>query len=196
MAEKKPVEFKVLRKNRYGHRFILEPRERIKFREKCKYNKCKTLCDKHYDCHVEGGVLIGCTPNVLCPRVLAWDRQHGLEKPYTIEENKYPDMKPTSFMWHPATESPGKRRVVIAFRVKGHESDYYTLSVIKFCSPNVTPATCAFKTEDGVKKLAVAWAYYDEITKGIAGWMISRAEFEAWAWWPDKEENDNNDKNE
>ena len=32
---KKEIEFKVLRKNSYGHRFILEPKERIKFRERC-----------------------------------------------------------------------------------------------------------------------------------------------------------------
>lgn len=188
MAEKKPVEFKLLKKNNYGHRFFLEPKERIKFREKCKYNKCKTMCDKGYDCLVDGGVLIGCTPNVFCPRLYAWDKRHGLEKPYTMVENRYPDLKPTSFTWHPATESPGKKRVLMAFRVKGHEGDYYIFSVIRFCSPHAIPATCAFKTEGGTKQLAVAWAYYDEITKGIADWMIHISESEAWAWWPDKEE--------
>ena len=190
MAEKKPVEFKVLRKNQWGHRFILEPKERIKFREKCKHNKLGTMCEKGYDCLVQGGVLIGCTPNVSCPRCYAWDKRHGLEKSYTMVENKYPDLKPTSFTWHPATESPGKKRVLIAFRVKGHESDYYTFSVIRFCGSHITPATCAFKTDNGTKKLAVAWAYYDEITKGIADWMISGAESAAWACWPDKEQND------
>ena len=190
MVEKKQIEFKVLRKNNWGHRFILEPKERIKFREKCKHNRLGTLCDKGYTCYINGGVLHGCTPNVSCPRCYAWDKRHGLEKPYTMEENKYPDMKPTSVTWHPATESPGKKRVLIAFRVKGHENDYLLFEVGNFCSPNVKPATCAFKTADGTKKLAIAWAYYDEITKGIADWMISRAEFEAWAWWPDKEDND------
>ena len=29
MTSKKPVEFKVLKKNSYGHRFILEPKERV-----------------------------------------------------------------------------------------------------------------------------------------------------------------------
>lgn len=188
MAEKKLVEFKLLKKNNYGHRFFLEPKERIKFREKCKYNKCKTMCDKGYDCYVDGGVLIGCTPNVSCPRLYTWDKRHGLEKPYTMVENRYPDLKPTSFTWHPATESPGKKRVLMAFRVKGHEGDYYVFSVIRFCSSHAIPAACAFKTEEGTKKLAVAWAYYDEITKGITDWMIHSAEFEAWAWWPDKEE--------
>ena len=46
MEEKKQIEFKVLKKNKYGHPFILEPKERIKFREKCKYNKLGTMCDK------------------------------------------------------------------------------------------------------------------------------------------------------
>lgn len=187
MAEKKPVEFKVLRKNNWGHRFILEPKERIKFREKCKHNKLGTMCDKGYDCLIGGSVLIGCTPDVYCPRVLVWDRRHGLEKPYTMEENRFPDLKPTSFTWHPATESPGKRRVVMAFIVKGRDKDCYSFDEVRFMSPDVVPATCAFKTADGTKRLAVAWACYDEVTRGIADWMISSAEYDAWAWWPDKE---------
>lgn len=188
MANNIPIKFKVIRTNKHGHRFILEPKERIKFREKCKYNKLGTLCDKGYKCYIEGGILYGCTENVNCPRLERWDKQHGLEKPYTFVENRYPDLKPTSFTWHPATESPGKRLVVIAFRVKGHENSYFVFDVVRFRTLHITPATCAFKTEDGTKKLAVAWAYYDEITKGIADWMISGAEWEAWAWWPDKEE--------
>ena len=188
MKAKKPVEFKILKKNKYGHRFILEPKERIKFRKRCKYNKLSTCCDKGYECSEDGSVLIGCTPDVICPRVLAWDKRHGLEKPYTMVENRFPDLKPTSFTWHPATESPGKRRVLMAFCVKGHETDCYDFSVVRFCQQGVTPATCAFKTDDGVKKLAVAWAFYDEITKGIADWMISSSESTAWAWWPEKED--------
>lgn len=194
MAEKNNIEFKVLRKNQYGHRFILEPNERIKFREKCKHRSNFGSCDKGYKCHIDGGVLIGCTPDVSCPRLWAWDKRHGLERSYTMVENEYPDLKPTTFTWHPATQSPGTRRVVIAFRVKGHENDYMLLKVVRFCSKDVTPATCAFKTAAGEKQLAVAWAYYDEITKGIADWMVSGAEYDAWAWWPDKEEE--NDKKE
>lgn len=194
-SKKKQVEFRVLRKNRSGHRFILEPKERIKFRGRCKYNKLGDLCEKgckSYTSSNRGGrvvdsVVIGCAADVRCPRVLAWDKRHGLEKPYTMVENQYPDMKPTTFTWHPATESPGKRLVVIAFRVKGHENDYMLMQVVRFLSPDVIPATCEFHTDDGAKELAVAWAYYDEITRGIAEWMISRAEHAAWAWWPDKE---------
>ena len=188
---KKPLDFKVLKKNQYGHRWILEPKERIKFREKCKHRSVYGSCAKDYKCYVDDAVLFGCTPNVSCPRLEAWDKRHGLEMPYTIVENKYPDMKPTSFTWHPATESPGKKRVLIAFCVKGYESDHYTFSVIRFCDPHVTPATCAFETDNGTKKLAVAWAYYDEIAKGIASWMVKRAIDEAWPWW-DQEENVNN----
>lgn len=195
MTEKKQIEFKVLRTNKHGHRFILEPKERIKFREKCKYNKIGVLCDKGYKCYIDGGCLHGCTENVVCPRLARWDKRHGLEKPYTFVENKYPDMKPTTFTWHPATESPGKRRIVVAFRVKGHEKDYMLLEVMRFLAPGVTPATCNFKMDDGTKQLAVAWAYYDEIVKGIGDWMIKDAESAAWAWWPDKD-NENHNENE
>ena len=191
MAEKKQIEFKVLKKNWNGHRWILEPKERIKFREKCKYNKLWTLCEKEYECYVDGGVLLGCTPDVSCPRLRTWDKKHGLERPFTMVENQYPDLKPTTFTWHPASESPGKKWVLMAFCVKDNEDGQYVFEVGRFGSSGVIPATCAFKTDDGKKKLAVAWAYYNEITKGIAPWMIKRAEFDAWAWWPDKEENNN-----
>ena len=93
MKEKKPVEFKVLKKNQHGHRFILEPEERIKFREKCKYNTLGTLCEKDYSFYINDGVLIGCTPSVSCPRVRAWDKRHGLELPYTMVENRFPGLK-------------------------------------------------------------------------------------------------------
>lgn len=192
MAKTKPIEFKVLRKNQYGHRFILEPRERIRFREKCKHNRCQTLCEKGYKCYIDGGVLIGCTPDVSCPRCHAWDRRHGLEKPYTMVENEYPDLRETTITWHPATQSPGKRRVLVAFKVKGLGEGKYLFSPVRFFSPGVTPATCSFETEDGRKKLAVAWAYYDDVVKNIAPWMIERAESAAWAWWPDGEQSSDN----
>lgn len=197
MAEKKAVEFKVLKKNQYGHRWILEPKERIKFREKCKYNKLSTLCEKGYYCYtcnphtrVIDGQLIGCTPNVGCPRLAAWDKRHGLERPFTMVENKYPDLKPTTFTWQPATESPGKRRVLMAFTRKDLKEGQYVFESVRFLSAGVRPAECEFHDSEGRKQLPVAWAYYDEITKGIADWMIKRSEFDAWAWWPDKEDND------
>ena len=187
MAEKKEIEFKVLKKNQYGHRWILEPKERIKFREKCKHNNLGTMCDKGHKCYVDGGVLIGCTPDVSCPRLWAWDKRHGLEFPYTMVENKYPDLKPTTFTWQPATESPGKRRVLMALMRKDLKEGQYVFESVRFLSPNVRPAECEFHDSEGRKQLPVAWAYYDEVIKGIAPWMISRAENAAWAWWPDKE---------
>lgn len=186
MAEKKSVEFKVLKKNQYGHRWILEPKERIKFREKCKSNKLGTLCEKGYKCYVDGGVLYGCTPDVSCPRLRAWDKKHGLERPFTMVENKYPDLKPTTFTWQPATESPGKRRVLMALTRKDLKEGQYVFESVRFHSPDVRPAECEFHDSEGRKQLPVAWAYYDEVIKGIAPWMISRAENAAWAWWPDK----------
>ena len=91
----------------------------------------------------------------------------------------------TTFTWHPATESPGKRTVLMAFKVKGHEKAKFTFSDIRFLESGIIPAECHFKTQNGVKKLAVAWAYYDEVVKGITQSMFHDAEFDAWAWWPD-----------
>lgn len=190
MRTKKPIEFKVIRKNQYGHRFILEPKERIQFRKKCKYNKL-SFCEKGYYCYIQGACLHGCSPDVNCPRLWAWDKRNGLERPYTMVENEYPNLKPTTFTWHPATQSPGLRRVVVAFRGKGHENEYMILKVVKFGSMHVAPATVNFKHEDGTKILAVAWAYYNEFIKGVAPWMITNAEHAAWAWWPDKDEKNN-----
>ena len=109
----KEINFKVLRKNKYGHRWILEPKERIRFRERCKHHQLFGSCEKGYDCYADGGVLLGCTPDVSCPRCRAWDKRHGLERPFTMVENEYPDLRETTFTWHPATQSPGKRRILL-----------------------------------------------------------------------------------
>lgn len=183
MTSKKPVEFKVLKKNSYGHRFILEPKERIKFREHCKHNKCGTLCEKRYKCHIDGGALIGCTENVHCPRMMAWDKRHGLEMPYTMVENKYPDLKPTTITWHHSTESPGKRRFVGAFIKKGRSEDKMTFQVIRYFDNNVRPCDCP---NEGRDELCVAWTYYDDLIKNITPDMIKSAKFGA-IWWSDEE---------
>ena len=86
------VQFKVVRKNKYGHRWIEEPPERVRFRNKCKYQRLGCICDKGYSTyvgHADGsmGILIGCTPDVSCPRLKRWDTMHGLKRPYTIIEN-------------------------------------------------------------------------------------------------------------
>lgn len=178
-----PIEFKVLKKNSYGHRFILEPKERIKFRERCKHNKCG-MCDKHYECYTDGGVLIGCTANVPCPRMMAWDKRHGLEKPYTMMENKYPDLKPTTITWHYSTESPGKRLFVGAFIKKGRGEDKMTLQVIRYLNNNIRPCDCPNENRD---ELCVAWTYYDDLIKNITPDMIKWAKFGAF-WWEEKED--------
>lgn len=185
MEEKKQIEFKVLKKNKYGHRFILEPKERIKFREKCKYNKLGTMCDKGYKCYVDGGVLTGCTANVNCPRLDAWDKRHGLERPYTMVENAYPELKPTTITWHYATESPGKKRFVGAFIKKGRSEDKLTFQVIRYLTDGVRPCECC---SNGHDELCVAWTDYNDFIKGITPKMIKYAKLGAWSWW--KEDND------
>jgi len=97
-----------------------------------------------------------------------------------------PKIELTSFKWHPATMSPGTKRVLMAFLVKGHEAEYFTFEVIRFVKGGAVPASCAFETSNGTKKLAVAWAYYDDIVKNIADWMVVQAADVAWAWWNDE----------
>lgn len=73
-----------IKKNRWGHKFIVEPIERIKFREKCKSLELGCLCKKgcyfdYYDkamkcmCRVHG-----CLPKTPCQRMKAWDKKHGI----------------------------------------------------------------------------------------------------------------------
>lgn len=88
----------------------------------------------------------------------------------------------TQFKWHPATESPGTKPIVIAYKVKGHENEHYCFMSCQFREDGVTPATVAFQ-DNGVKKLAVAWAYTDEISVGITDEMFRSAEREGWAHW-------------
>ncbi|MBQ7462454.1 MAG: hypothetical protein IJS63_09420 [Bacteroidaceae bacterium] len=93
---KKVIEFRVVIRNRYGHRWIEEPLERVAFRNKCKHQMLGCLCEKGYKCyvadnprHIVDGVIIGCTPNVSCPRLRWWDSFYGLKKPYTMVENNH-----------------------------------------------------------------------------------------------------------
>ena len=90
---KKVIEFKVVKRNRYGHKWIEEPQERIEFRNKCKH-RTKFGCENGYKCytannpqHIIDAVVIGCTPNVSCPRLRWWDSYYGLKKPYTMVGN-------------------------------------------------------------------------------------------------------------
>lgn len=86
------IEWKVVKKNRYGHRWIEEPVERSEFRMKCKHRDEFGFCRKGYGCyethnsrHVVDTFRLGCSESVkCCTRLLAWDKKHGIEKPYTI----------------------------------------------------------------------------------------------------------------
>lgn len=90
------VEFRKVKKNRYGHLFLEEPVERIHFRERCKDRDKFGGCKKHCKCFVADNpkgvidaVLFGCTPGVDCPRLKRWDTIHGLQRgTYTIVENE------------------------------------------------------------------------------------------------------------
>ena len=92
-------------------------------------------------------------------------------------------IKETKVVWHPATESPGMKRVLIALRTKDLKAGQYLFQSMRFMSPGVRPAECEFYSEDEDKQLPVAWAYYDEVTSGITPQMCSDAERAAWAWW-------------
>ena len=89
----KEIKLRIIRKNKYGNRWIEEPIERIAFRDKCKYQRLGCLCDKHYYCYIPDNnpsgtaILNGCTPNVICPRMKRWDTVHGLTRPYTWVDN-------------------------------------------------------------------------------------------------------------
>ena len=84
-------------------------------------------------------------------------------------------------LWHPATENCGKRYVYVLFKVKGHKP--YLCSLMRSLSEYFTPATCEFKMDDGTPKLAVAWAYADELACTITQHMIDEAKDAAWAWY-------------
>jgi hypothetical protein len=92
---KQRITWNIVKHNRYGHRWIEEPSERVAFREKCKYIKMGCACEKGYSCieqfEKKKGILaelFGCTPNVDCPRLRRWDKKNGLEQPYTMVANK------------------------------------------------------------------------------------------------------------
>lgn len=95
--------------------------------------------------------------------------------------------KKTSVIWHPATESPGKRRVLMAFTMKGLKKGQYLFTPVRYFNTGVIPAEGEFKNDKGEKQLPVAWAYYDEVIKGITERMSRNAAAYAWSWWPDND---------
>ncbi|MBQ7156669.1 MAG: hypothetical protein IJR86_02575 [Bacteroidaceae bacterium] len=91
---KKVIEFRIVKRNRYGHRWIEEPLERVAFRNSCKHQDRFGGCGKGCHCdvadnpmHIVDGVLFGCTPNADCSRLRWWDSFYGLKQPYTMIEN-------------------------------------------------------------------------------------------------------------
>lgn len=95
------TEWKIAKKNRYGHRWIEEPVEREEFRKKCKCRDQFGGCEKGYGCYethnrkrVVDTFVNGCTPSVeFCERLHRWDKRHGLQLPYTIVDREGEYMK-------------------------------------------------------------------------------------------------------
>ena len=89
------TEWKVLKKNRYGHRWIEEPTEREAFRKKCPH---LTMfgCGKHLGCleahnpkRIIDTFVAGCAPAVQdCDRLHRWDRRHNRPMPSTIVDKE------------------------------------------------------------------------------------------------------------
>lgn len=86
----------------------------------------------------------------------------------------------SEIVWHPATESPGRKRFVGAYIKKGRNERHMTFSVVRFFEPDVLPCEVpeADKTE-----LCVAWTPYEDFIKGITQDMKDGAKAKAWGWW-------------
>ena len=78
------MEIKVVKRNKWGVKFIEEPEERKVFREKCKSRKIG-LCEKgeHFDYYDKAMKCMcrvhGCLSKTSCKRMKTWDKKHGLE---------------------------------------------------------------------------------------------------------------------
>ena len=88
--------------------------------------------------------------------------------------------------WHPATESPGKLRVLMAFTRKDLKKGQYVFSPVRLFSENAIPAECVFEDGEDRKQLPVAWAVYTDVVNGITKQMCQSAAAAAWGWWPDE----------
>ena len=87
--------------------------------------------------------------------------------------------------WHPATESPGKRRVIMAFTKKDLKPGQYLFTPVRYFNKGIIPAEGEFKDADGQKMLPVAWTWYNNAIKGITEKMCRNAALATWGWWPD-----------
>lgn len=92
-------------------------------------------------------------------------------------------MEKKTIKWHPATESPGKKRFVGAFIKKGRSEDQLTFKVIRYFKDGVVPCEMC---EEGGDELCVAWTDYKELISGITPTMIVDAKRGAWGWWKEK----------
>ena len=85
------IEWKTVKRNRYGHRYIEEPAEREAFRKKCPHLS-RFGCEKHLGCmethnpkRIADTFVAGCAPSVEgCDRLYRWDKKHGRPMPSTI----------------------------------------------------------------------------------------------------------------
>ena len=94
-------------------------------------------------------------------------------------------------LWHSSTESPGRKYVYVLSKVKGHKT--MLCELMRFLTDGVTPATVVSKMKDGTPKLAVAWAYADELTSTITESMIEQAKIAAWSWYKEDGKEDEED---
>lgn len=91
------------------------------------------------------------------------------------------ETKEITVTWHPATETPGKRATVMLFKHKGHKQ--YSAGRVRFLSSGILPAECDFREKSGEQKLAIAWAYADDIQKQIPAEWEKVAKAYAWSFW-------------
>ena len=90
--------------------------------------------------------------------------------------------KKTTVVWHPATESPGKRRVLMAFTRKDLKPNQYLFRPVRLFSLGLIPAEGRYFDSEGNRQQPVAWAYYDEVIKGITERMCKNAAARVLEW--------------
>lgn len=90
--------------------------------------------------------------------------------------------------WHPASESPGKRRVVIAFTRKDLKRGQYLFNPVRYFQEGIIPAQAEFRDHEGNKILPVAWTYYTDAVRGITAEMLRSSASAARDWWTEEKE--------
>ncbi len=90
--------------------------------------------------------------------------------------------------WHPASESPGKRRVVIAFTRKDLKRGQYLFNPVRYFQDGIIPAQTEFRDLNDNKILPVAWTYYTDAVSGITAEMLRSSASAARDWWTEEKE--------